>query len=81
MTGHQLRLWGVAERLPKLSVYGRPLEKLAVTVDCEMFCSVLVTVLGPRDSVKGRNPDFDLVSKFRMLALPGLYGLLLEQAE
>jgi hypothetical protein len=37
MAGRQLGFWDVEDRLRELSAQGDPLEKLAVTVDFEMF--------------------------------------------
>jgi len=81
MVGRQPGFWDVEERLRELSVQGDPLEKLAATVDFEMFRGDLVAALGPRDPFKGGRPGFDAVLKFRMLVLQAMHGLSLEQTE
>jgi transposase, IS5 family len=81
MVGRQPGFWDVEERLRELSAQGDPLEKLAATVDFEMFRADLVTALGPRDPARGGRPGFDPVLKFRMLVLQAMHGLSLEQTE
>jgi len=81
MAGRQPGFWDVEERLRELSAQGDPLERLAATVDFEMFRPGLAAALGPRDRAKGGRPPFDLVLKFRMLVLQALHGLSLEQTE
>ena len=81
MVGRQPGFWDVEERLRELSAQGDPLEKLAATVDFEMFRGDLVAALGPRDPFKGGRPGFDAVLKFRMLVLQAMHGLSLEQTE
>ena len=81
MVGRQPGFWDVEERLRQLSAQGDPLEKLAATVDFEMFRADLAAALGPRDPAKGGRPAFDPVLKFRMLVLQALHGLSLEQTE
>lgn len=49
MSGGQPGFWDVQERLRELSARGDPLEKLAVTVDFELFRAVLAAALGSRD--------------------------------
>jgi len=43
------------------SAQGGPLEKLAATVDFEIFRPDLAAALGPRDRSKGGRPGFDPV--------------------
>jgi len=81
MSGGQRGFWDVEERLRELSVQGDPLEKLAATVDFEMFRADLAAALGRRDRAKGGRPCFDQVLKFRMLVLQALHGLSLAQTE
>jgi len=81
MAGRQVGFWDVENRLRELSKQGDPLEKLAGTVDFELFRSVLVEAWGVRDRSKGGRPGFDLVLKFRMLVLQAMHGLSLEQTE
>ena len=81
MAGRQPGFWDVEERLRELSAQGDPLEKLAATVDFEMFRGDLIAALGPRDPARGGRPGFDPVLKFRMLVLQALHGLSLEQSE
>lgn len=81
MAGRQAGFWDVEHRLRELSAQGDPLEKLAATVELEMFRPDLAAALGPRDPVKGGRPGFDVVLKFRMLVLQALHGLSLEQTE
>lgn len=81
MAGRQVGFWDVEDRLRELSAQGDPLEKLAATVDFEMFRADLVAALGRRDPAKGGRPGFDPVLKFRMLTLQAMHGLSLEQTE
>lgn len=81
MAGRQRGFWDVEDRLRELSAQGDPLEKLAATVDFEMFRADLLAALGSRDPAKGGRPGFDAVLKFRMLVLQAMHGLSLEQTE
>ena len=81
MVGREPGFWDVEERLRELSAQGDPLEKLAATVDFEIFRADLVAALGPRDPAKGGRPGFDSVLKFRMLVLQAMHGLSLDQTE
>lgn len=81
MSGHQPGFWDVEDRLRQLSEHGDPLEKLAATVDFEVFRADLDAALGPRDPAKGGRPAFDAVLKFRMLVLQAMHGLSLDQAD
>ncbi|HSM19945.1 MAG TPA: IS5 family transposase [Hyphomicrobiales bacterium] len=81
MSARQPGFWDVEERLRELSVQGDPLEKLAATVDFEIFRAELDAALGPRDRSRGGRPPFDPVLKFRMLVLQAMHGLSLEQTE
>jgi len=67
--------------LRALSAQGDPLEKLAKTVDFELFRAELTAALGRRDLRKGGRPAFDPVLKFRTLVLQALHGLSLAQTE
>jgi len=77
----QRGFWDVDHRLQELSAHGDPLEKLAATVDFEMFRAELTAALGERDPAKGGHPGFDPVLKFRMLVLQTMHGLSLDQTE
>ena len=79
--GGQPGFWDIEHRLRELSEHGDPLEKLAATVDFEIFRAELIAALGPRDPARGGRPGFDLVLKFRMLVLQAMHGLSLEQTE
>ena len=81
MSSGQSGFWDVQDRLRELSAQGDPLEKLAKTVDFELFRAELVAALGTRDRGKGGRPAFDPVLKFRMLVLQALHGLSLAQTE
>src|SRR5512134_3334038 len=81
MAGEQPRFWDIEHRLRELSEHGDPLEKLAATVDFEIFRAELVAALGARDPAKGGCPGFDAVLKFRMLVLQAMHGVSLEQTE
>lgn len=81
MSGGQRGFWDVEDRLRELSAQGDPLEKLAGTVDFELFRAELDAALGPRDRAKGGRPSFDSVLKFRMLVLQAMHGLSLAQTE
>ena len=80
MAGDQPGFWDIEHRLRELSERGDPLEKLAATVDFEIFRADLAA-LGARDLAKGGRPGFDVVLKFRMLVLQAMHGLSLEQTE
>jgi transposase len=75
----QSGFWDVEDRLKELSAEGDPLEKLAATVDFEMFRPVLGKALGRNAGGKGGRPGFDPVLKFKMLVLQALHGLSLAQ--
>ena len=81
MSAGQAGFWDVEDRLRELSAQGDPLEKLAATVDFEIFRSDLAAALGERDRSKGGRPAFDAVLKFRMLVLQAMHGLSLAQTE
>jgi IS5 family transposase len=81
MAGRQPGFWDVEERLQELSAQGDPLEKLAATVDFEMFRPDLDEALGRGDPAKGGRPPLDGVLKFRMLVLQAMHGLSLQQTE
>ena len=77
----RLGFWSVEERLREISAQGDPLEKLAATVDFEMFRPVLEKALGTTPRWRGGRPGFDPVLKFRMLVVQSLHGLSLEATE
>jgi IS5 family transposase len=81
MSGGQAGFWDVQNRLRELSAQRDPLEKLAATVDFELFRAGLAAALGTRDRAKGGRPAFDPVLKFRVLVLQALHGLSLAQTE
>ena len=81
MPTYQPGFWDVEDRLRELSAQGDPLEKLAATVDFEMFRPELATATARRDPSKGGRPGFDPVLKFRMLVLQAMHGLSLDQTE
>jgi hypothetical protein len=81
MSEGQAGFWDVQERLRELSAQGDALEKLAATVDFEIFRAGLAAALGARDRAKGGRPFFDPVLKFRMLVLQAMHGLSLAQSE
>lgn len=57
------------------------MEKLASTVDFEVFRSTLKLALQRRNPAKGGRPAFDPILKFKMLVLQSMHGLSLEQTE
>jgi IS5 family transposase len=79
--GRQPGFWDVEQRLRELSRQGDPLEKLAATVDFEIFRSDLEAALPPHDPGRGGRPPFDAVLKLRMLVLRAMHGLSMEQTE
>src|SRR6056297_2834659 len=78
---HQPGFWDVEYRLQELSRQGDPLEKLAATVDFELFRPTLRLAQQRRTIGKGGRPPFDPVLKFKMLVLQSMHGLPLEQTE
>ncbi len=80
MTG-QRGFWDFEQRLEELSREGDPLEKLAATVDFEMFRPILLRALrrGRKRRGPGGRPPYDPVLKFKMLVLQALHGLSLAQ--
>ena len=82
MAGRQPGFWDVEDRLQELSAQGDPLEKLAATVDFEMFRRRSRRRRSGRAiRAKGGRPAFDPVLKFRMLVLQAMHGLSLAQTE
>lgn len=81
MTSYQAGFWDFEDRLRELSAQGDPLEKLAATVDFEIFRPALSAATARRDRSKGGRPGFDVVLKFRMLVLQAMHGLSLDQTE
>jgi transposase, IS5 family len=77
----QRGFWDIEERLKELSAEGDPLEKLAATVDFELFRPVLAKALRRSHRSKGGRPGFDPVLKFKMLVLQAMHGLSLQQTE
>jgi IS5 family transposase len=75
----QRGFWDFEDRLKELSAEGDPLEKLAATVDFEIFRPVLAKALRRGERGKGGRPAFDPVLKFKMLVLQALHGLSLAQ--
>ncbi len=81
MASDQPGFFDVEHRLQDLSAQGDPLEKLAATVDFEMFRDELERAIGRPDRSKGGRPPLDAVLKFRMLVLQAMHGLSLAQTE
>ena len=77
--GSQPGFWDFERSLEALSAEGDPLERLAATVEFEMFRPDLAAALRRRDPSKGGRPGFDPVLKFKMLVLQALHGLSLQQ--
>lgn len=75
----QAGFWDFEHRLRELSAQGDPLEKLAATVDFEIFRGELEAATARCDPAKGGRPGFDPVLKFRMLVLQAMHGLSLAQ--
>ncbi len=65
----QSGLFGLTERLERLSRHGDPLEVLEAAVDFEHFRPWLVEGPGDGDGSKGGRPPFDPVSTFKALIL------------
>lgn len=78
---NQPGFWDVEHRLQELSKHGDPLERLAATVDFELFRPTLRLALQRQSRGKGGRPPFDPVLKFKMLVLQSMHGLSLEQTE
>ena len=81
MASDQPGFFDVEHRLQDLSAQGDPLERLAATVDFEMFRDELERAIGRPDRSKGGRPPLDPVLKFRMLVLQAMHGLSLAQTE
>lgn len=81
MAPGQRGFWDVEDRLAELSAHGDPLEKLAATVDFELFRSDLAKALKRPDRSKGGRPPFDPVLMFRLLVLQAMHGLSLAQTQ
>lgn len=75
----QKGFWDVEDRLAELSAEGDPLEKLAATVDFDVFRPILVRALRQAGPSRMGRPPFCPVLKFRMLVLQSLHGLSLER--
>lgn len=77
----QKGFWDFEQRLEELSREGDPLEKLAATVDFEMFRPILLRAMrrGRKKRGPGGRPPYDPVLKFKMLVLQALHGLSLAQ--
>jgi len=74
-------LFDTDERLRALSAAGDPLERLAATVDFELFRPELEAALARADRSRGGRPPYDAVLMFRVLILQALYTLSDEQTE
>jgi len=75
----QKGFWDFERRLEELSAEGDPLQKLAETVDFEMFRPILLRALRRSRRGPGGRPPYDPVLKFKMLVLQALHGLSLAQ--
>jgi len=75
----QAGFWDFEHSLEALSAEGDPLEQLERTVRFEQFRPALTGAVRRSDPSKGGRPGFDVVLKFKMLVLQGLYGLSLQQ--
>lgn len=77
----QAGFFDAEERLRWLSEAGDPLERLAQTVDFELFRPELEAALVRSDRSRGGRPPYDAVLMFRLLVLQALYTLSDEQME
>lgn len=77
----QRGFWDVDDRLAELSAHDDPLERLAATVDFELFCGDLVKALKRPDRSKGGRRPFDPVLMFRLLVLQAMHELRLAQTQ
>jgi len=68
-------------RLHDLSAHGDPLERIAASVDFEVFRPVLEGALNRSDGSRGGRPAMDPVMMLKVLILQSLYSLSDEQAE
>jgi len=75
----QAGFWDFEHSLEALSAEGDPLEQIERTVGFERFRPALARAVRRSDPSKGGRPGFDVVLKFKMLVLQGLYGLSLQQ--
>ena len=69
MSAGWLGVWDVPEWLRDISAQGDPQEKMAATVNFEIFRADLNEALAARDLKRGGGPAFDPVLEFRMLVL------------
>lgn len=75
----QAGFWDVEHSLEALSAEGDPLEQIERTGRFEQFRPALTKATRRGDPSKGGRPGFDVVLKFKILVLQGLYGLSLQQ--
>lgn len=73
-------LFDVSTRLKELSKCKDPLEKISVTIDCEVFRSELETAFAFHRGKAGR-PAYDAILILKMLVLQSLYNLSDDQVE
>lgn len=77
----QAGFFDLDERYRSLSAAGDALERLARTVDFELFRPELEAALARSDGAKGGRPPYDAVLMFKVLVLQTLYTLSDDQTE
>jgi len=77
----QINFFAEDNRLERLSEMGDPLEKIAGTIDFEMFRPVLNNVFKKERASAGGRPAWDYVMMFKILLLQQWYGIADDRAE
>ncbi len=77
----QLGFFDLEDRYAQLSKAGDPLEKLAATVDFELFRYRLAKALKRSDGARGGRAAYEPILMFKILILQALYGMSDDQAE
>jgi IS5 family transposase len=77
----QINFFAEDNRLERLSEMGDPLEKIAGTIDFEMFRSILNKVFRKEKKSQGGRPAWDYVMMFKILLLQQWYGIADDKAE
>ena len=77
----QMNFLAEYSRLDRLSEMGDPLEKVAVTVDWELFRPIIDNTLRKEPYAKGGRPPFDSIMMFKIVMLQQWYGIADDNTE